>query len=276
MGADLMPTGGRHPPADSTDTGAGIIRLLDHFLQKDPAKRITLEQAKQHDWILHRIAGPEKWLEVTSQGKIDVDDHETTAAVSTVRFRWTWAPRLGLGRRLSRLLGRRTAPVGEDASGTHSSDLGHRASASGSLQHKASSPLRNLPKRLPSLNSRNLRSKSSDRYPTPPQTRPRTPNSLNGVAGSGGVLKSYYRRGSDIFTPDSRKSSGSRPSSPAPSERRRSRLDFLSNMLRPVTPVSSSPDNASPTTSRAATWGRGSTQSKRQALREMPSGSIAS
>ncbi|KAL1667407.1 kinase-like domain-containing protein [Schizophyllum commune] len=46
MGADLMPTGGRHPPADLTDTGAGIIRLLDHFLQKDPAKRITLEQAK--------------------------------------------------------------------------------------------------------------------------------------------------------------------------------------------------------------------------------------
>ncbi|TRM64579.1 kinase-like domain-containing protein [Schizophyllum amplum] len=274
MGADLMPTGGRHPSADSTETGANIIRLLDHFLQKDPAKRVTLEQAKQNDWVLHRIAGPDKWLEVTSQGKIDVDDHETTAAVSTVRFRWTWGARLGLGRRLSQLLGRRKSPAREATGATsRSAVLGHRPS--GSLHSKATSPLRRHPKRLPSLSSRNLRSKSSDRYPTPPTARPHTPNSLNGVPGSG-VLKSYYRRGSDIFTPESRKSSGSRPPSPAPSDRRRSRLDFLTNMLRPVTPVSSSPDTSSPTTTRSATWGRSSIRSKRQALREMPSGSIAS
>ena len=44
MGYDRVPTGGREPHPDSE--GASIIHLLDHFLQKDQKRRITLDEVK--------------------------------------------------------------------------------------------------------------------------------------------------------------------------------------------------------------------------------------
>ncbi|KIY44205.1 kinase-like protein [Fistulina hepatica ATCC 64428] len=45
-GSDRVESGGRHPPADRTDLGPVLVRLLDHFLQKDVTKRITLDEVK--------------------------------------------------------------------------------------------------------------------------------------------------------------------------------------------------------------------------------------
>jgi SNF1-activating kinase 1 len=45
MGFDQIPTGGRHPTDPSTE-GYIVVSLLDHLLQKDPSKRITLSELK--------------------------------------------------------------------------------------------------------------------------------------------------------------------------------------------------------------------------------------
>jgi serine/threonine protein kinase len=50
MGADLVPTGGRHPKPGSE--GAGAIHLLDRLLQKDQKSRIKLESVKVCTQIL--------------------------------------------------------------------------------------------------------------------------------------------------------------------------------------------------------------------------------
>jgi SNF1-activating kinase 1 len=45
MGADRLPTGGRHPtPAD--EDGYPVVNLLDHLLQKDASRRITIDELK--------------------------------------------------------------------------------------------------------------------------------------------------------------------------------------------------------------------------------------
>ena len=44
MGYDRIPTGGRHP--NPSLEGAGVINLLDRFLQKDYHVRITLDEVK--------------------------------------------------------------------------------------------------------------------------------------------------------------------------------------------------------------------------------------
>lgn len=45
MGIDRMPTGGRHPTNKKSD-GYDVVHLLDHLLQKDAEKRMTLAQLK--------------------------------------------------------------------------------------------------------------------------------------------------------------------------------------------------------------------------------------
>lgn len=45
MGADHVPTGGRHPE-DETRENSLIINLLDRMLQKNPEKRVTLSEIK--------------------------------------------------------------------------------------------------------------------------------------------------------------------------------------------------------------------------------------
>ncbi|KAF6755450.1 other/CAMKK/ELM protein kinase [Ephemerocybe angulata] len=93
MSADQVPTGGRHPKP--TAPGAPAIFLLDRFLQKDPANRITLDQVKvrttAHSWILEDLPDPERWLEATSTGpRINITPDETTRAMTMAKFDWNW------------------------------------------------------------------------------------------------------------------------------------------------------------------------------------------
>ncbi|PPQ97382.1 hypothetical protein CVT26_006616 [Gymnopilus dilepis] len=65
MGADRVPTGGRHPPVSDGD-GYSVIQLLDHMLQKNPTHRIELPELKAHPWVLKDIENPKEWLRLTS------------------------------------------------------------------------------------------------------------------------------------------------------------------------------------------------------------------
>ena len=56
MGADQVPTGGRHPQPGSE--GAGAIHLLDRLLQKDQKSRIKLESVKVCTQILAHPYSP--------------------------------------------------------------------------------------------------------------------------------------------------------------------------------------------------------------------------
>ncbi|KAF9552301.1 kinase-like protein [Agrocybe pediades] len=94
LGADKIPSGGRIPVGDSE--GATIVRLLDHFLQKDQTKRVTLAEVKRHPWTLKDLHDPETWLRITSPRPelIAVSLKETSDAMSAVHFRWRWGGKL--------------------------------------------------------------------------------------------------------------------------------------------------------------------------------------
>ncbi|KAJ8518669.1 hypothetical protein ONZ45_g4287 [Pleurotus djamor] len=102
MALDRIPTGGRHP-VDDTTLGGSIIHLLDHFLAKDPAVRITLAEIKRHPWFLREVQKPDKWLRDTSPNKIEVTTAETATAMTNVRFKWGWGTKI---QRLFRLVSR--------------------------------------------------------------------------------------------------------------------------------------------------------------------------
>ncbi|KAF9001589.1 kinase-like domain-containing protein [Cyathus striatus] len=83
MGSDRIPTGGRHPRSKDTSEGANVVRLLDHFLQKDMKHRITLEEVKRNSWILKDLPEPQRWLMITDAGRIHVSVKEATDAMDT-------------------------------------------------------------------------------------------------------------------------------------------------------------------------------------------------
>ncbi|KAJ8473021.1 hypothetical protein ONZ45_g16451 [Pleurotus djamor] len=65
MGAECIPTGGRHPK-DPQHEGFAVIKLLDQMLQKDPRRRLSLDQIKKHPWLLRDIVKPKHWLRDTA------------------------------------------------------------------------------------------------------------------------------------------------------------------------------------------------------------------
>ncbi|KAJ8482380.1 hypothetical protein ONZ45_g14970 [Pleurotus djamor] len=65
MGAERIPTGGRHPK-DPQHEGFAVIKLLDQMLQKDPRRRLSLDQIKKHPWLLRDIVKPKHWLRDTA------------------------------------------------------------------------------------------------------------------------------------------------------------------------------------------------------------------
>ena len=70
MGSDRIPTGGRHqrkPKKGSESEGYLVINLLEGLLQKDPKKRMTLEQTKVH-MPIHA-----KWMSLTHCTEAPVD-----------------------------------------------------------------------------------------------------------------------------------------------------------------------------------------------------------
>ncbi|RXW20703.1 hypothetical protein EST38_g5160 [Candolleomyces aberdarensis] len=119
MGADEVPTGGRHP--SSSGPGAAVIFLLDRFLQKDVQNRITLNEVKvrapltppplANPWILQDLPDPERWIHTTSAvSKIQITAGEASDAMSSVRFRWNWGARVT--RRISNLFSKPRGSAG--------------------------------------------------------------------------------------------------------------------------------------------------------------------
>ncbi|KAM0754864.1 Pkinase-domain-containing protein [Meredithblackwellia eburnea MCA 4105] len=51
--------------------GREVVDLLDKLLQKDPTKRITIAEVKQHPWVLRNLSSPESWLCDTDPAQAD-------------------------------------------------------------------------------------------------------------------------------------------------------------------------------------------------------------
>jgi [calcium/calmodulin-dependent protein kinase] kinase len=103
MGYDRLLTGGRKPK-DKKSEGFVVMNLLDKLLEKDPNKRMTLDQAKRFVWFLRDIPNHQEWLRQTSPSKTDmvtITESDTRTAMTTVRFSWGWPKRLT--RRISSL-----------------------------------------------------------------------------------------------------------------------------------------------------------------------------
>ena len=70
-----------------------LRNLLEALLMKDPTKRITIKEVKQHPWVLQDLANPTTWLEATDPervnggGRIEVNEEEMEKAV--VPASWT-------------------------------------------------------------------------------------------------------------------------------------------------------------------------------------------
>ncbi|KAL7424084.1 hypothetical protein Q5752_001669 [Cryptotrichosporon argae] len=78
MGRDRMPTG-------TADEAKEALDLLRGLLQKDPSKRMTLEQAKHHPFTLRGLPDPSAWLVSTdphAQTFVTVSNDEVAAVVT--------------------------------------------------------------------------------------------------------------------------------------------------------------------------------------------------
>ncbi|GAA5884426.1 hypothetical protein JCM6882_005247 [Rhodosporidiobolus microsporus] len=51
--------------------GREVVDLLGRLLEKDPTKRITLEEVKQHPWVLRNLPSPDSWLHTADPGNIN-------------------------------------------------------------------------------------------------------------------------------------------------------------------------------------------------------------
>ncbi|GAA6061621.1 hypothetical protein JCM10212_000963 [Sporobolomyces blumeae] len=51
--------------------GREVVDLLGRLLEKDPTKRITLEQVKKHPWVLRNLSSPGAWLDATDPAQND-------------------------------------------------------------------------------------------------------------------------------------------------------------------------------------------------------------
>lgn len=69
-----------------------LYDLLGRLLIKDPTKRITLKEIKNHPWVLRDIPNPRKWIGETDPGyqskgkKIEVSNEDVIRAVTKVPF----------------------------------------------------------------------------------------------------------------------------------------------------------------------------------------------
>ncbi|GAA5873815.1 hypothetical protein JCM8547_005953 [Rhodosporidiobolus lusitaniae] len=55
---------------DGTE-GREVVDLLGRLLEKDPTKRIKLDEVKKHPWVLRNLSSPDSWLHSTDPGRID-------------------------------------------------------------------------------------------------------------------------------------------------------------------------------------------------------------
>ncbi|GAA5925625.1 hypothetical protein JCM3775_001458 [Rhodotorula graminis] len=53
------------PGCGTGEEGREVVDLLGRLLEKDPTKRITLEEVKKHPWVLRNLSNPDSWLRAT-------------------------------------------------------------------------------------------------------------------------------------------------------------------------------------------------------------------
>ncbi|KAJ2917354.1 hypothetical protein MD484_g3075, partial [Candolleomyces efflorescens] len=186
MGADEVPTGGRHSSPPSP--GAPVIHLLDRFLKKDVQERITLDEVKlslgdgsqANPWILEDLPDPERWIHTTSAAsKIKITADETTDAMSSVRFRWNWGARVTRG--LSNLFSRpRGAAGGPRRAPPPLSEIGEGSSSS-----KRSNGVRSVPHES---SSGGTGSRGTSSMTSQSRVRPRVQTAVHHVASSPGLF----------------------------------------------------------------------------------------
>ncbi|KAJ9095359.1 hypothetical protein QFC19_007603 [Naganishia cerealis] len=88
MGADRMPTGGRKgylkgQHGQVTQEACDVIDLLDKLLEKDPLKRIALEDVKKHPFVLYGLSDPAGFLAKPEEGSyVNVTEDDVAAAVT--------------------------------------------------------------------------------------------------------------------------------------------------------------------------------------------------
>ncbi|OAP54339.1 calcium/calmodulin-dependent protein kinase kinase [Fonsecaea erecta] len=104
--------------------------LIRQLLIKDPAKRMTIDQAKKHEWVVEGLQDPSQWIkgpaDLEKEGKkkiLDVDEREMSHAVvrrNIIERALSTAGRIA-GNLLGRSNTRRRAPS-TATSASHSSD----------------------------------------------------------------------------------------------------------------------------------------------------------
>ncbi|KIM40182.1 hypothetical protein M413DRAFT_446343 [Hebeloma cylindrosporum] len=87
MGADHVPSGGRHPKHPNRE-GPGAILLLEQMLQKNPRHRITLPEIKANAWVLKDIENVDEWVRLTSPIGQEEGEQLSTSWVRTARMKF--------------------------------------------------------------------------------------------------------------------------------------------------------------------------------------------
>jgi [calcium/calmodulin-dependent protein kinase] kinase len=116
------------------DTVRDLIRQL---LNKEPTRRMTIEQAKKHPWVVEGLQDPSQWIKSPELGKegkkkiLDVDESEISGAVSRMNIieKALSTVGRGIGSLLARSTGRKRAPSATTST-SRSSDSIHSPSAS--------------------------------------------------------------------------------------------------------------------------------------------------
>ncbi|TFY79535.1 hypothetical protein EWM64_g4477, partial [Hericium alpestre] len=96
MGVEAIPTGGRPADLKNGPAGAIVVSLLEGLMEKDVSKRMTLDEVKQHPWMLDDIANPYQWAKETTPElqREEVTEKAISEAVSPLKFRWRWKERI--------------------------------------------------------------------------------------------------------------------------------------------------------------------------------------
>jgi len=86
VGADHVPSGGRHPKHPNRE-GPGAILLLEQMLQKNPKHRIALSEIKAHGWVLKDIENVDEWTRLSSPPGEENGDQPSPSWVKSAKMK---------------------------------------------------------------------------------------------------------------------------------------------------------------------------------------------